>query len=140
MCFNISIKKNPEGIWDLSQGDHRLNFNFGGKDFDELNNLLNVKLAPTKKSDSEDYVDYNERLKRRYIKVATEKGYKMLGRFSDCYENVIFLSSETEELLEECLKLKEKTKNSDAIIALDKLIKTCNEALKTNSGIFFGSD
>ena len=137
MSFSISIMKDPSGGWDATQGDHHLDFDFDGIDFDELINLLNIKLPPAKRLEGESSYDYDERLKKEYFDAAKEKGYEMLGRFWFFYDDAVYLPSDVNQLSDECLKLKEKTQNPGALKALNKLITACNEALKTDSGIFF---
>ena len=149
MSFNICIVKNPAwewteenpvSHWDESQGDHHLNLDFDGNDFDELHNFLDINLPPTKQLDGESYDDHENRIKNEYLKVAKEKGYEMLGRIWYWYENVSYFPSEINQLLEECLRFKEKAQNSAQVTASDKLITACNEAMKISSGIFLASD
>ncbi len=140
MSFVICIKKNPMGEWNKSQGDRHLDFDFDGKDFNELHNFLNIRLPPAKQQNGENYVDFEERLKNEYLGATKEKGYEMLGRIWYWYQSVAYLPSEINQLLEECIKFKEKAQNRDQSVASDKLITACSEAMKTNSGIFLGSD
>lgn len=149
MSFGISIMKNPAwewtednpvDNWDESQGDHHLDFEFDGIDFDELRSFLDIKLPPTKQLDDESYVDHENRIKNEYLQAAKEKGYEMLGRIWYWYESVSYFPSEINQLLEECLRFKEKAQNSAQLTASNKLITACNEALKTSSGIFLASD
>ncbi len=131
---------NPVSNWDESQGDRHLGIDFDGKDFDELQNFLNLKLPPAKQLESENWAEYEERLKNEHLKVAKEKGYEMLGRIWYWYENVSYLPAEINSLFQECLKLKSNAQNSDQIAAMEKLIIACNEACKISSGIFLASD
>ncbi len=151
MSFIISVIKNPIYVWDErrkcdvinwdeSAGDHHLGLDFDYKDFEELRNFLDIKLTQAKRREDEGYIEHEERLKDEYLKVAKEKGYEMLGRIWYWYESVSYLPSEIDQLLNECLKLKNNNQNSNQLIAMDKLITACNEAHKTNSGIFLGSD
>lgn len=151
MSFIISVIKNPIYIrderrqcdvinWDESQGDYQLGLDFDYKDFEELQNFLDIKLPPAKQRKGESYIDYEERLKNEYINVAKEKGYEMLGRIWYWYESVSYLPSEINQLFDECVKLKDIAQNLNQSIAMDKLITACIEARKTNSGIFLGSD
>ncbi len=149
MSFNISIMKNPAwewteenpvDNWDESQGDHHLDFDFDGTDFNELRNFLDIKLPPTKRLEGESYVDHENRIKNEYLKAAKEKGSEMLGRIWYWYESVSYFPSEINQLFEECLRFKEKAQNSAQLVASDKLVKVCNEALKSSSGIFLASD
>ncbi len=140
MSFSIFIEKNLGGEWDAAQGDRVLDFEFNGIDFDELRNLIGIKLSPIEKIEGESYINRQERLKQMYFEAAKKRGYKMLGRIWYFYDDAIYLSSEINQLLEECLKLKDKARNSGQSAAVDKLIIACNEALKTESGIFLGSD
>lgn len=149
MSFNICIKKNPAwewteenpvSNWDETQGDHHLGLDFDGNDFNELHNFLGIKLPPTKRLDGESYDDHENRIKNEYLNAAKEKDYEMLGRIWYWYENVSYFPSEINQLLEECLRFKEKAQNSAQLAASEKLITACNEALKISSGIFLASD
>ena len=149
MSFNICIKKNPiyewtvenpKSNWDASQGDRHLNFDFDGQDFTELQNFLDIRLQETKQREDESYEEHEEKLKNEYLKIATEKGYEMLGRIWYWYESVSYLPSEINHLLEECLKFKEHSQNQNQLTAANKLITASNEALKSSSGIFLASD
>ncbi len=149
MSFGICIMKNPVyewtlenpvDNWDESQGDHHLDLDFDGHDFNALHNFLNLKLPKAKQLENENYAEYEERLKNEHINAAKEKGYEMLGRIWYWYQNVSYLPSEVNQLLKECLKFKEYSVNENQITAANKLIVVCNEALKISSGIFLASD
>ncbi len=151
MSFNICIVKNPTYVWDErrechslnwneSEGDHHLHLDFDGRDFDELQSFLDLKLPPAEQGEGESYEDYEERLKNEHLKAAKEQGYEMLGRIWYWYESVIYLPSDTSRLRSECEKLKANAQNSEQIAAMDKLITACDEAFKTDSGIFLASD
>ena len=148
MGFIISVVKNPVYVWDErrecnalnwneSQGDRNLSLVFDEKDFDELQNFLDIKLPSPKRSEDESYVEHEERLKSEYLKAAKEKGYEMLGRIWYWYESVAYLPTEINQLLDECFQLKNTAQNPEQMVAMDKLIFTCNEASKTSSGIFW---
>ncbi len=149
MSFSISIHKNPVFVWDErrqcetvnwdeTQGDRVLDFDF--YEFNELQNFLAIKLSPTKQCEDEDYGNYQERLKNECLKAAKEKGYEMLGRFWFWYDDAIYFSSEIIQLREECLKVKSNSQNSALITGMNKILNACDEALKTDSGIYFGCD
>lgn len=149
MSFNICIMKNPfsewtednrVSNWDENEGDHHLDFEFDGKDFQALQNFLGIKLNSTEQDDSEDYDNYLDKVKDNYYELAKEKNYEMLGRIWDWFHNVSFFPSEITQLLEECLRFNDKAQNPDQVVASDKLIKACHEAIKHKSGIFLGSD
>ena len=151
MSFIISVIKNPIYVWDErrecdvinwdeSQGDRNLDLFFDGKDFDELQNFLEIKLPPAKQGEDESYANNEERLKNEYLKAAKEKGYEMLGRIWYWYESVAYLPTEINLLLDECFKLKNNAQNPEQIAAMDKLIFACHEAHKTSSGISLASD
>lgn len=140
MSFNICIKKNPLSNWNESQGDRHLDLDFDGQDFKELQNFLDIKLHDAKEHEGESFDENEERLKNEYLKIAKEKGYEMLGRIWYWYENVSYLSTEINQLLKECLKFKEKAQNQRQLTAAEKLTTACQEAHKTNSGIYLASD
>ncbi len=138
--LSISIMKNPNGEWDEAQGDHNLDFIIDGKDFTEIQKVVDVLSSQTKQLEDESFDDYEERLKISYFKAASEKGYEMLGRIWYWYDDAIYLFSDVSQLHEECSRAKDEPRNLDAIIALDKILVACDEALKTKSGIFLGCD
>lgn len=151
MSFSVSILKNPVFVWNdklkcevpswnKDQGDRNLDFIFNGKDFDALQTFLNVQLSSADPCKDENFGDYQDREKNEYLKAAKEKGYGMLGRFWFFYDDAIYFPSEVIQLQEECLKIKNKSKNFDLIKAIDKILLACKEALNTKSGIYFGCD
>ncbi|HEX8250870.1 MAG TPA: hypothetical protein VF599_22035 [Pyrinomonadaceae bacterium] len=140
MAFTVCIKKNPTGKWDENQNDRHMDFSFDDRDYLELRSLLNVEAPPVPEIKGEPLHEWDERIKNNYIAAAKKKGYEMLGRFWDWYDSAVYQPQEVNQLLDECLKLKQETWNRVQLTALDKLIATCREAIKTESGILFGSD
>ena len=131
-------EENPVSNWDESQGDHHLDFDFNGKDFNALQTFLDIKLSPAEKG--ADFGDNLEQAKNAYISAAKKKGYEMLGRFWFYWDNVVFLPSEIARLRRECFKVKVKSQDADLMTAIDKILTACDDALETGSGIFFGCD
>lgn len=151
MSFSISIVKDPIFVrderrecdvvnWDESSGDHNLDFDFDYEDFYELQNFLGIKLQPAKQGEGESYPEYEERLRNEYLEIAKVKGYEMFGRFWYAYDDAIYFPSEINQLRAECLKAKSKSQNPEFITAAKKILEACDNALKTNSGLYFGCD
>jgi hypothetical protein len=151
MSFSISVIKEPIYLWnerrqcnvinwDESAGSHHLNFDFDYQDFDELQNFLDLKLPPAKQSESESYAKYSERLKNEHLAGAKDKGYEMLGRFWYEFEDVVYYPAEINKLQKECLKAKGESQNPQLITAVNKISEACDDALKNDSGLYFGSD
>lgn len=151
MSFNICVIKTPVRIfderrqcevilWDESQGDRVLDFDFDYENFKELQTFLNLKLPPAKQLEAESYPDYDERLRLEYLEAAKEKGFQMLGRFWDWYNCATYFSSEIPLLREESLRSKNISQNLVLTKAMEKILAACDEAAKTNSGLEFASD
>ena len=151
MGLTICIVKNPVNVWDErrqchtmewnpGQGDRTLDFFLNGKDFDALENFLDIKLTGADYLEGEDFSENHERLKRMHLAAAKEKGFEMLGRIWDWYDDAIYFPSEINQLLAECQKIKENAQNPDLSEAVDKLINACREAFKTESGIHLACD
>ena len=151
MGFSISIIKNPIFVWDKrrecrvvnwdeNSGDHNLNFDLDYEDFYELQNFLDVHLTRTKQAKNESFLEHHEQLKTEYLKIAKEKGFEMLGRFWYEFDDAVYLSNEVIKLRNECLRIKSISQNPDLTLAVDKILSACDDALKTNSGLFFGCD
>ncbi|MDQ3802002.1 MAG: hypothetical protein M3384_21465 [Acidobacteriota bacterium] len=151
MGLTICIVKNPVYVrderrerdamqWNPAQGDRVPDFFLDGKDFDALQNFLDIKLSSTERRDGESYAEHEERLKNMYLEAAGEKGFEMPGRIWDWYQDAAYFPSEINQLLAGCQKIKESAQNPDRSEAMDKLINACREALKTGSGIYLGSN
>lgn len=151
MSFSISVIKNPIEIWDErrkckvinwdeSAGDHNLDFDLNYEEFYALQKLLDVKLPSVNRREGESSAERDERFKDEYLNAASKKGFEMFGRFWYEFADVIYFSSEINRLREEGLKAKEKSSDVVLISAADKIIKAVDEALKTESGLFFGCD
>lgn len=64
----------------------------------------------------------------------------LLRRLKEEYEDAVFSPDEVGALREECLKVRAGTDDAQALSALEKLTRACDEALKERSGLFFASD
>ena len=64
----------------------------------------------------------------------------MLRRFEPEYEDVVFSSDEINSLREECVAVKARSEDPEALVSLDKLLYACDEALRDEAGLFFASD
>jgi hypothetical protein len=140
--LDIVIMMNPSGEWDEKQGDHPTNFTIGASEWEALFFDLDALGLPGWETqvDGEDSCQYHERQKILFQQNAKNKGYEMLGRIWDTYQDAEYLPSEVSQLLEECTRLKQGTSNSKALSALENLISACHEALKISSGLRLLSD
>lgn len=102
----------------------------------------NVLHAPIEieRLEGEDRDAFLNRQERLFQEDLTNKGYEMLGRIWYIFRDSFFAPSEIDKLLEECLELQQKTENTKALSALEKLVFACHEALKVKSGIFLACD
>jgi hypothetical protein len=117
-----------------------LNFDLNYDEFDALQAFLDIKSPSAKQREGENYAQYAERLKNDYLNAGSKKRFQMLGRFWYEYADVIYFPSEINQLREECLKAKKISSGVVLMTAADKIVKACDEALKTESGLFFGCD
>lgn len=151
MSFSISVVKNPIMIWDErrqcdvfewneSAGDRNLDFVLDHAEFTALNRFLEIKLLFVEQREGETYAEQDERIKREYSSAAAEKGFEMLGRFWYEYADAVFFAPEIKQLRDECVKAKTLSAEPALIAAADKIVIAVDEALKTESGIVFGSD
>jgi hypothetical protein len=138
--FDVVIMKNPLGEWNIKNGDRQTDLFIDWKEFEAIQNFINVKLPPFEKLEGESWLEHNDKLKKRFINAASEKGYEMLGRFWYEYDDAFYLSSELGKLREECLKIINVSQNSDLISAANKILEACDDAAKTDSGLLFGCD
>lgn len=138
--LRIAVKRNPNGMWDPIQGDHHLNLDI---EPDEWEGLFFQALSAPKweeRIEGETAEEYFKRQEQLFKQNLSTKGYEMLGRIWDIYRDACFLPSEISKLYSECLKVRKKTKNVDALSALDKLVFACGEAKKVGSGLRLLSD
>lgn len=76
----------------------------------------------------EDNSEIEERNRKKFQQSILE--YPMLARIYDMYEDYLFSPEEITKLRNECLHLKTKLTEPDAVKALRKLIYACDEATK----------
>ncbi len=86
----------------------------------------------------DDINEWTERHRREFQRAIPH--YPMLGRIWDTYINVSYQAEEITGLKNECLKVKASTSNAMALQGLDKLIYTCDEALKSGLGLYLAAD
>lgn len=86
----------------------------------------------------DDINEWTEKHRREFQRAIPH--YPMLGRIWDTYINVSYQAEEITALKNECLKVKASTSNAIALQGLDKLIYTCDEALKSGLGLYLAAD
>lgn len=140
--LRLTIMRNPfDGdSFDTTKGDHHTDLEISDDEWAEL--FFSVLQVPKNQEfiDGEDTEKYNERQEVRFKRYLKTKGYPMLGRIWNMYRDANYLSTENNQLLEECLKLQKKPENVHALSALGKLIAACYEATKSGSGLAVISD
>lgn len=151
MSFNICVVKTPVRIfderrqcevtlWNESEGDRVLDFDFDATDFNALQDFLGIKCSPAEHHEGESFGEQSIRLENEYLAAAKEKGFPMLGRIWDWYNCATYFSSEISALEAECLRIKNDAPDANLLKAVDKILAGCKEAAKTNSGLEFASD
>lgn len=138
--LRIASMRHPEGEWDPSRGDHHLTVEIEPWEWEEL--FFNVLGAQHWEAlvEGEGIENYNKRQELRFAQNLSTKGYEMLGRISDIYQDVAYLPSEVNKLSEECLNIQKETDNAAALSALRKLVFACDDAQATGSGLRLISD
>ena len=86
----------------------------------------------------DDVNELHERNRKRFEQTIPE--YPMLARIFDMYKDYQFTPEELPWLREECLSVKSKTSNPQAIRALRKLIFACDEASRRGFHLLFICD
>lgn len=119
---------------------HYLDLDFHGNDWEAL--LWNALGAGETKYDEyvegEDIVEFHERNRKKFQQSVPD--YPMLARIYDMYEDYLYTPEEITELRSECLRLKTKLTEPNAVKALRKLIYACNEVSKTGCNLMFVCD
>jgi hypothetical protein len=132
--------REPAGQWNPAGGDHHLDLDLEPWEWEAL--FFAVLGAPRweRGEANEDVFTWERRQKRNFEESLAAKGYEMLGRITDMYEDCEYLPHEVLKLREECFGLKRHINNSDAAEGLRKLVVACNEAEKIDSGLVLLSD
>lgn len=137
MSLHIGVKKEPRGRWDEKKGDRHLHLFITDREWEQL--FHDVLLVPI----NEPYIhsdEQDEHFKMLFQENLKDKGYEMLGRIWDVYDDVFYFPSDINKLLEECLEVQQKTENIVVIAILEKIIFACQEALKVKSGLSLRAD
>lgn len=138
--LDIAVMMNPFGEWNASAGDHHTNLGIKPWEWEDL--FFNVLQAPQYEThdDGEKFAEHHERQERLFKEDLKDKGYEMLGRIWDIYQDAEFLPSEIDKLLAECLEVQQKTQNVHALSALENLILASRLSLEIKSGLRLLSD
>lgn len=139
-ALDIVVTKNPTENWDSKQGDHFTGMQIKPDEWEDL--FQNVLQSPQIRFNvgNETFNTYYERQRTVFQSDLENKGFEMLGRIWDIYQDAYYMPSEINKLLEECLKIQQVSQSAKAMSALKKIICACRKALDTKSGIFFASD
>ena len=138
--LDIAVMMNPGGEWNDSDGDHATHLAIEPKEWEEL--FFNALKVPEweNRIEGEDMGAYYDRQKKLFQENLRNKGYEMLGRIWDMYDDAIYWPSEINQLLRECLEVQKITQNTFALSAIEKLISACHQALLIKSGLCLSSD
>lgn len=139
-ALDICVKKDPAAKWDDENGDHYTGMQIGFEEWEDLfYGVLKVP-QPERYIEGELFIRFDERQKRLFKEDVAKKGYEMLARIWDIYQDAEFAPAELKRLLDECLKLEKITESLPAHSALEMLIIGCREALKSEAGLVLVSD
>ena len=86
----------------------------------------------------EDSSAWRERNRLRFQQAIPQ--YPLLGRMWDTFIDVQYGPEEIEQLRLECLNVAGHAVDTEAIKGLQKLVESCNEAIKHKSGLFIACD
>ncbi|MEP7212405.1 MAG: hypothetical protein ABI791_04985 [Acidobacteriota bacterium] len=139
--LRIAVMRDPSGEWDPVRGDHHLDLDLEREEWEDL--FFAVLGAPAWEAgllENEGVFAYEERQKRNFETYLKSKGFEMLGRISDMYQDAEYEPSEVAELREECSRVEELTDNAEVLEGVRKLVFACNEAVKIGSGLILLSD
>jgi hypothetical protein len=139
-ALDICLIKNPLDKWNQEKGDRYSGMQITWDEWSDLfYNVLNVQ-KPDEYANVESYNEFNARQRHLFEEDLRCKGFPLLGRIADIYEDSCFLSDEVPDLLNECLSIAQKAEDILAKNALNKLITVCVEAKKGDFGIVLVSD
>jgi hypothetical protein len=85
--------------------------------------------------EGDDVVELRERNRRKFERALPE--YPLLARIFHMFEDYAFAPDELPKLREECLRVRSKTADREALRALRKLILASNEATKRGFSLMF---
>jgi hypothetical protein len=85
--------------------------------------------------EGDDEVELRERNRRKFERALPE--YPLLARIFHMFEDYAFAPDELPKLREECLMVRSKTADREALRALRKLILASNEATKRGFSLMF---
>ena len=140
-ALDICLKKDAEGNWNDATGDRFSGLQLTGP---EWHHIFNVVLQVPDQFDTtgeqRDIYEYFTSQERQFQDFVTEKGFRMLSRIRDLYQDVVFHSGDIESLRNECVALGKSTDDELALSGLAKLSLMCEEALESSSGLVLISD
>ncbi len=82
--------------------------------------------------------EFHERWRRNFQAAIPE--YPMLAKITDFYQDVWYDLEEIAQLRDECIQVRSKTNDEDALEGLNGLIAACDAAEKHKLGLFLGAD
>lgn len=137
--LRVAVMRNPVGDWDTKQGDRHLNIDIEPDEWEALFfDALDASWAD--RIEGEDGWAYLERQRKLFGQALSAKGYEMLGRIWEIYQDAAYLPSEVGKLREESLSVQKMTDDAAALEALRKILFACDEAQRIDSGIRMLSD
>lgn len=130
------LMKNPSG--DYVQGDRDLNTSLSIDEWCAFFYSFLGAAEPEPYNEGEDIILYDERRRIAFTEPLVD--YPLLARINDYYQDVYYSSNDVGQLLAECRSLENKVLNPIAKSFWNKLVSACEEALRSDMGLFLGSD
>lgn len=124
-----------DGNWDATKGDRVLNISLDDNDLIGIHSVT-FRLTFGEKPEIENFFIKNWDRVKEQISI----NFPMLGRINDPHEDVIFQQDEVKILLDQCIKLKSKSKSEATDLALRKLFYCCDAAIKAQLHLGFWCD
>lgn len=83
-----------------------------------------------------------DELQRQFDESLAEKtkDFPLIRRLSEEYNDAEYTHTEVTALRKECYCIRSKTNNDQAKLALDILIRSCDQTIESECGLFFVSD
>ena len=105
-----------------------------------FHNVLKVPEEFTFEDFEQQPQDIYERQEQLFRSFVLSKGYEMLSRIWDIYQDALFLPSEVDALQKECRELEHTTLDRLALSGLKKLRLASEQAIDAESGLALFSD
>lgn len=138
-ALDICIVKNPLEGWD-SSSDRNIRLQLF---YEEWASFFYDSIGvpkPQTYSSGELYHDYAKRQEELFSTDLSWKGFPLLSRICDIYQDATFLSEEVAVLRDECVRAEKVAQEELASNFIKKLMYGCDLAIKSESGLVLISD